>query len=326
METPLNYNETALAAPAAPVSPGGLTRAATDGLGQTEIEQSGERASTAVAAQVSATIQARTVLALQRPRDWDDVRSAILQDCKRPGFARAARYAKPVGGRAIEGASIRFVEAALRSMGNVLSDSMVIYDDPTKRIVRVTVADLERNTAFTSDVTVEKAVERRQPRPGEQVLSQRINSQGKTTFTVRATEDDLLNKEAARVSKAIRNLGIRILPADIVDESMALCIKVARSADAQDPGAAKNAVMDAFANLGIPPSEVKEYVGKDLAQLSPADITDLRAKFMAIKDGEVTWRELLAAKAEELAADDPGAPQKGGMAALKAKAVTAKAA
>jgi hypothetical protein len=46
-------------------------------------------------------------------------------------------------------------------MGNVLPESTIIYDDPQKRIVRVTVTDLEGNVTFSKDVVLEETVERR---------------------------------------------------------------------------------------------------------------------------------------------------------------------
>ena len=52
-----------------------------------EISRSAETAASSVAAQATAQIQARYVVALRRPRDWDDVRVRILKECRRPSFA-----------------------------------------------------------------------------------------------------------------------------------------------------------------------------------------------------------------------------------------------
>ena len=87
----------------------------------------------ALAAQVQAGVSARYTLAMRRPRDLDRVRLDLLKDCQRPRFAQVARYAKPVGGKKMEGPSIRFVEAALRHFRNVLPESMVIFDDERDR-------------------------------------------------------------------------------------------------------------------------------------------------------------------------------------------------
>nr|NIU03565.1 hypothetical protein [Gammaproteobacteria bacterium]NIV50929.1 hypothetical protein [Gammaproteobacteria bacterium]NIX84839.1 hypothetical protein [Gammaproteobacteria bacterium] len=100
-----------------------------------------ETASTAVAAQAAASVQARYVMALQRPRNIDQVRVDLLKECKRPGFARVAMYHKPIG-KGVTGPSIRFAEAAMRCMGNLMPEVATLYDDHDKRILRVSVTDL----------------------------------------------------------------------------------------------------------------------------------------------------------------------------------------
>ena len=65
----------------------------------------------ALAAQAKAAVEARYIMAMQRPRDWDQVRLSLLKECDRTNFAEVAIYRKPVG-QGIEGPSIRFAEAA----------------------------------------------------------------------------------------------------------------------------------------------------------------------------------------------------------------------
>lgn len=265
-----------------------------------------ETAIAAAAAQARSQVEARFALAFARPRDFDDVRVRLLKECQRTRFAETARYAKPVGGRKIEGPSIRFAEAAVRCMGNIDVQTPAIYEDEEKRIVRVTVTDLESNATFSSDVTIQKTVERRNPK-GYEVLGERTNSSGDRVFIVKATDDDLLNKHNALVSKAIRNNALRILPGDLLDEAMDTCLATLRRQDAQDPDAARKKVVDAFAAVGVKPSDLKQYLGHDVAGCSPAELQDLRTVYAAIKDGETSWQETLLAKqatsADKAAAD-----------------------
>lgn len=306
-----------LAAPITTPPPGALVR---QEFGASEMSQSAETASSAVAAQVQAEIQARTIVALQRPRDIDDFRIRILKECRRPGFARTARYSKPIGGKAVEGPSIRFAEAAIRLMGNITVQTAAIYDDREKRIVRVTVTDLEMNVPYSLDVTVEKTVERRNSKQGDTVLATRQNSYGQPVYILRATEDDMLVKEAARVSKAIRTLGLRLLPGDVLEEAMDEVKATIRDSAAKDPEGEKKKILDAFADLGIQPSDVKDYLGKDLAQILPDELVELRSLYTAIKDGEATWRDAMARKAEEKPAGPPSEEKKAGSATERIKA------
>jgi hypothetical protein len=273
-----------------------------------------ETAAVAVAAQARATVEARYVLALKRPRDWMEVRNKLLQACKRPGFAATARYHKPIGD-GVEGPSIRFAEEALRAMTNVLPESVVVYDDREKRILRVQVTDLENNVTYSSDVTVHKSVERSKPAKGARILGTRTNSKGYPVYLVEATEDDILNKQNAIISKAIRTNGLRLLPGDILEEAMAQAIATCQAADTKDPTAASKAIADAFAGMSITPAMLRDYLGHGLDTCTPGELGKLRGLFAAIRDGQSSWAEAMDSveqqkeQAKEGSKDEP----KGGL-------------
>ena len=268
------------------------------GFGSTEMERGRETQAGAAAEYAKAIVQARYIVAMQRPRDVDDFRARLLNHCKRPGFAALAEYAKPVGGNAIRGMSIRFVEAALQEYGNVLPEVMAVYEDDEKRIVRITVTDLERNITYAEDATVEKFVERKSAN-GAEVIGERKKKNGEVVYKVRATEDDFANKLGAAVSKKIRNLGLRILPPDIVDEAKAVAAKTRNDKTAADPDAARKSLADAFGMLRVMPSDIKDYLGHDIGTSSPAELDDLRLVYTAIRDGEATWQAVLQLKRQE---------------------------
>lgn len=286
-----------------------------------------ETASTAVAAQAQAAVQARYVMAIQRPRDLDEVRVRVMKECRRPGFAEAALYRKPVGGSAIIGPSIRFAEAVLRCMTNVLVEVQTTYDDEEKRVIRISVTDLESNLTYPTDKVIQKTVERSQTGKYEPVLDesgkprQRVNSNGKPVYLVRATEDDLLVKEAAIVSKTIRTNGLRLIPGDILDEAIATVRATLESGAKSDPEAERKKLVDAFAALGVMPPDLKGYLGHDVGQCAPAEIADLRLVYRTLKDGEATWAEIMESREGE-AEKKPEAPDE--RRALVEKVVAAK--
>lgn len=130
-----------------------------------EVAQIVETASSAVAAQAKAAVEARYILAMRRPREREDVRTRLKKECKRPGFADAAWYRKPIG-NGVEGFSIRFAEAALRCMTNAYPETMIVYEDDRKRIIQVTVTDLESNITYSSQLVLSKTVERSKLKDG----------------------------------------------------------------------------------------------------------------------------------------------------------------
>lgn len=259
-----------------------------------------ETSTAMVAAQAKAAVEARYTMAIHRPRDEDQAREKLLRDCARPAFAASAEYAKPVGNKTIRGASVRLVESAMRAWGNVLTETHTLYDDDDKTIVRVDVTDLESNNTYSEEIQIRKAVERRKrPDNLEDLLGERKNSYGDTVYIVRATEDDMLTKVGALRSKAIRNMGLRILPGDLIDEAMATCRTTSSRHDAADPAAARKALLDAFRSIGVSATDLKAHVGQALDALSPAQIGELRIVYGSIRDGHTTWRDVVEASKDE---------------------------
>lgn len=107
----------------------------TAGFDNTQIEVSGDKFGQMLAAQATATVQARYVMAMRNPRDMQVFRSSLLKECSRTGFAQSAWYRKPVGA-GVEGFSIRFAEAVMRHMRNVLVESSTVHESAELRITR----------------------------------------------------------------------------------------------------------------------------------------------------------------------------------------------
>ena len=253
----------------------------------------------AAAESAKAQIQAAYMMALHRPRSVEQARLRILQNCKRPEFAERVEYSKPIGKGKITGASVRFVELALREWSNVRTETQVIYEDDYVRRLLVSVVDLESNTCFSKQIQIRKTVERKS-NDGKEVIGQRLNSYGETVYIVKATDDELQVKENAAISKIIRNEGLRIIPSDIVDEAIAEARKTLKNRDAKDPESTKKAMMDAFfSDFGVEPKDIEAYLGHPTRTISPQEITELRGMYRAMKDGEAKWSDYVKTDADE---------------------------
>ena len=288
-----------------------------------------ESAAIAMATQQKAIVEARYKMALARPRDLDLVRQKMLKDASRPSFATVAIYHKPVG-NGIEGPSIRFVESAIRNMTNIDVTATTISEDDERRVISVCAEDLESNTSYSHEVTVTKTVERRKLPQGEKPIRVRANSNGQPIYILHATDDEILNKQNALISKAVRTLGLRLIPGDLVDEALWEIKKTMAQQDRQDPDAAKHRIIDAFAQLGVSVEALKEFVGHELSALTPNEIQLLRTTYTSIKDGETSWKAVMDDKAEKEAnakeKAKPNAPTSAKKAETKkAEPVTEKA-
>lgn len=264
-----------------------------------EIQRQEQRAldtsiSNALEAQVRARIEARYTMAMHRPRDMDKVRISLLKECDRPRFAEVARYAKPQGTTKVTGPSIRFVEAAIRCLGNISTETTVTLDDDIRRVIRVEVTDLETNVTHPKEIVVSKEIERRNA-DGREVVRERKNKAGITLYIVKATDDETMLKESSMVSKALRQLGLRLIPGDLIDEAMETVVATQQKTDKTDPEAARKRVFDSFDSLGIGADSLKKYLGHDIG---PLDLPALRELYTAIKQGEVIWSDLLAEREE----------------------------
>lgn len=273
----------------------------TQGLGMAVIERRGEVAISAMAAKAKAEVEAKFTIALHRPRDIMNARALILDACKRPRFAESARYRKPVGKKQvngkweqqfIDGFSIRFAEAAIQAMHNISVSTSTIWEDADKRTVHISVVDLESNLSYGKDITIEKTVERKVLKQGQESLAERVNSYGDKVFIVSATEDEVSNKIAAQESKVIRNGGLRLIPQDILDEAEEQIFATLENGGS-DPTAESKKIADAFNGIGIKPSELVKYLGHDMSSVTKKELNDLRGIFAAVRDGEATWTDYL---------------------------------
>jgi hypothetical protein len=278
----------------------------------------GETSSSAIAAREKASVEARFIMAANRPRDFETSRRRLVDACKRPGFAAMARYSKPVGRERIEGLSIRFAEEARVLWGNMDVTVLLVFDDDMRRIYRVQGIDLETNATEAVDVMVEKFVERRQTRDGMEIIGSRTNTSGQTVYKVRATEDDLAVKVNAQVAKSRRNCILALLPADVKEECEAQAIATLTKRDQEDPGAARKAILDSFWKLGVTPAQIVEVLGHAVEQINPAELSLLRSYYTALKDGEATWASIVEAHTGKTAKPDAPAQPTKGVEGLKA--------
>lgn len=313
-------------------------------FGGTSVEAKGETAATASAAAAKAAIEASYIMAMRRPRVFDNVRALLLKACEHPQFAYLARFRKPVGHeqnevtgeweeKVAEGLSIRFAEEAARVMGNLNMDSVTVYDDAKKKMVRFVTIDLENNTTWAKTITIERTTERTKLKEGQQPLGTRLNGKGKPVFIVEATPAEVAKAEGAEGSKAWRDQILKSLPAHIKGECLQRINEVLEDDAAEDPDKKKKQVFDAFAVIGVMPVHLLEYVGHPLDMLTAAEVANLRTLYTSIEQGETTWaeisehrRDFLARKAgaaAALAAPAAGAGKPAGTTVVPGNAVDA---
>jgi hypothetical protein len=297
---------------------------ATQGFSGQTLAVSGETMAQVLAARQKAEVEARFIVAMERPRNWETVRHALLADCKRPGFAGhavekiwgAGWYRKPIG-QGVEGFSIRFAEACIRAMGHIDARSSIIWEGERERLIQVDVVDIEKNISIPTTICVEKTVERKRLKARQKPISVRTNSYGDPVYKVEATEDETLGKQNSAISKAIRNAVLRLVPGDIQGECRELILKIRDGAIIDDPIAYRRKIVDAFAKMGVTPDDLKEYLQHNVDSSSPAELAVLRDLHKEIEQGKTTFTEVMVAVRAERGEKEPDKDEKSAMDEVK---------
>jgi len=287
-----------------------------------EIARTNEASVAALSAERKAFIEARFVVAMRFRRSTEDINMQMLRLCQKPDFACEAVYIKPVARTPKDwsewskrdkliksdkdwprGFSIRMIEAWIYLAGNIDAGSIVVSDDEMSRRTRVDVLDLERNTGYSRTLTTKKTVERRNPRKidGEEVepITTRQNSGGQIVYVYEATEAEVAQAEAAAVSKAIRTLGEKLMPPHHKAEWQEQIWNTLRNEAARDPDGEKKKLIRSFAEKGITPSMIEQYLGHSIDQCVPEELVTLRGIFVAISGGEARWSDVVSGPPEE---------------------------
>ena len=281
-----------------------------------ELEVRGETAIAPLVAQAEAREKVRFLIALKRPRNWDEVRVKLLNAIERPGWAGvpgndkeknwgAAWYDKPIGA-GVEGFSIRFAEEAMLCMGNIDVATITLYEDERMRQLQLVVLDLENNNSYPSSISLEKTVIRKKLRKGEtSPFLPVINSYGDVNYKMPASQDDMTQKQASEISKAMRTGIMRILPGWIKAECRTRILELRRGAVAKDPDGFRKKLVDGFAVLNVMPSDLEKLLGCTLAKASPDQLADLRDLWKSITNGNQTFADALesAGKGEKKAGE-----------------------
>jgi hypothetical protein len=210
-------------------------------------------------------------------------------------------------------------------MTNIAVGVLVVFDDPMRRVLRVSVTDLESNVPYEQDITIEKTVERRSVPKDRDVVGQRTNTTGQIVYIVAATEDEFANKQNAAISKVLRNHGLRLIPGDILEECSQKIEETYSNKAAKDPQGERKKVIDSFAAIGVTPKQLAAYLEHTLDQVVPAELASLRRIYQSIRDGETTWIAVMEEKFGDVGSPDQASrprPQRKADAAAPAAPAT----
>lgn len=294
--------------------------------GTSQVTVRNESASMMLAAREAKSVEVRALMAERHPRNVDHFRDGVLAACRRVGFADMAMYAKPVGGKDVTGLSIRFAEEAIRHWKNAEVSVSIIAEDDESRTLEAVASDYENNIHYRSQARVSKFVWRLSPKQGEDVYGKKLNSRNVMTYLVRADEDALFTAERAAAAKAMREVTLKLMPSDILEECESQ-IEKTLEAIGGDPEKFVIRLLEKFAKIGVIRAQVEKLTGKDMGVLNIAELQRLDKIRNAISQGETDWETVMVesgkkkgAPAAEAKTDGATADTKSGADKLRAAA------
>lgn len=211
-------------------------------------------------------------MALLRPRRWDTVTARLLAACESVEFAKEAYFKRPASAALY--LSLRFMEVAQLTIGNLSVECVQDPSDPSGQSYRMSACDLESNSQIVQ-------VYRPPALPG-------------------AIKRALIGS---------------LVPFEVGAVCLQRCREVVSKADGKDPVAACKPLIALLGEQGVTPAEIKDVLGKSLTAVTARDAETLRSLCFLLRDGEITWADVVtrpaaAAKAEAPDKPKPRAPKK----------------
>ncbi len=292
---------------------------------QKGVSQTNEAGASHLAARSAKEVEARAIMAVNRPRDMARFRLRVLESCRRPLFAagreegKGAIYRRKVGGNKVAtGLSIRAAEECARLYGNLDIRAILISEDDHRRTFESCAVDLETNAWYTVPVVVPKTVWRKDPK-GQRVLGAKQNSRNETTYLVEADDDSLLVLQANMLAKAQREVVLKLIPSDIKEEMYDVCMETIKGEVKRDPTVARKRLLDAFYNRGVMPAQVAELLGHPVDVMTEAEIVMLKEYGTAMAEEGLSWAEVTQAHGVVTGDAPPTKAHAKGAEGLKAK-------
>tara|TARA_R110001606_G_scaffold8453_2_gene37190 strand:+ start:13589 stop:14470 length:882 start_codon:yes stop_codon:yes gene_type:complete len=222
--------------------------------------------------QQRAIAEARSQIQLAKmfPRSNSEALSELIEACKNWEFAKTAFYAVPNRG---SGPSIRFAEEVARCYGNFEYGHRELSRSKGKSEIEVYAWDKEKNNFSKRQITVEHILD----------YTDKKTRQKKSRVLI--DQADIDNRIANIASKQMRGRILAIVPKTFVEIGIAECRKTLSGNNTQSMGSKISQMVVEFAEFGVRPDQITNFIGHSVDDCSPDDLADLFGVFNAIKEG-----------------------------------------
>jgi hypothetical protein len=241
-------------------------------------------------AQERAAIDSQVATAKRYPRDLVRVRNnSIAIACMDKETAESCRYAKPVGGKNVTGASVHLARIICQQYGNIRVQQRIKQITDKVIIAEAVAFDMETNYAVS--VEARRSI---------------VGKDGQ-----RYKESVIETNAMAILAVAERNAILKVIPKAISDSVYKAAFDMANGdlSDADKITIARKKALDFFKETySVAEEQVLQVLGlRSVNQIGKEQIADLRGYIQSIKDGELTISDLFgkttSAESAQKAAD-----------------------
>jgi hypothetical protein len=214
-----------------------------------------------------AEAQGRLTIAKRFPRDETKAFQRVVEACSRMSLAESAAYAYPRAGQTVTGPSIRLAEELARCWGNISYGITELSRGDGYSEMEAWASDDEANVRTSQKFTVRHV---RDTKGGGKALSD---------------ERDVYEITANMGGRRLRARILAVLPTHIKDEAIEQC-KRTLAGKTEEPLADRiNKAVAYFARLGVTADKIEKRIGRQISEMTPDDLADLRAVLNSLKDG-----------------------------------------
>ena len=232
-------------------------------------------------------IEVQAYLANKFPRDPLDSFRRLMVLCERLHFAEKATYYYERGDTPITGPSAPFARSFAALWGNILYGTEIVWEDEENRRIRSWAWDLQSNARTVAEDQFAKLIYR------------------KKSGWVVPDERDLRELTNRRAAITERNCILKLLPPDLVDDAVALCIQTEEKGVSHALAANADKVVKAFAELGVGADVLLAKIGrKAVGEITAANVVALRAIYRSIVEGQSTVEDQFYRTADKPVAGD----------------------
>lgn len=238
-------------------------------------------------AQERASIDIQVATAKRYPRDLRRVRdNSVLIATMNKETAESCRYAKPVGGKSITGASVHLARIICQQYGNIRVQQRIKLIDQRTVVAEAVAFDMETNYAVC--VEARRSI---------------IDSHGH-----RYTDSVVETNAMAILAIAERNAILKVIPKAIIDTVYKEAFNFAFGDLSDNTKLLKERqrVLNVFKkDYGMSEADVLQCLGiKAVEAIGAEQIADLRGYMQALKDKEMTIEELLVRNQSKKSVED----------------------